>query len=368
MTQKYELTVLIPCLNEAETLETCIQKAQTCIKENNLKAEILIADNGSDDGSQEIAKRNGARVIDVPVRGYGAALIAGIKAARGEYTIMADGDDSYDFGSLMPYIKKLRAGYDLVMGNRFLGGIEPGAMPASHRYLGTPVLSFLGRLFFHNNIGDYNCGMRGFNTAKMQTVYFKCTGMEFASEMVAKCSLKQFKIAEVPTPLKKDGRSRAPYLRTWNDGWRHLKFMLTYCPMWAFQYPSYIFTICSLLCFAIFFGQWILKSNVNDYLGIFALTFGAAAYVCQVCYEGSQLLAFLTLYRETDDPGYDANNENFDKGIFRGMIFLVVSFILALLLPVNSSVLCLAALACVCLLGVIDIFFGLLLNIIKEHV
>ena len=238
MDPKLELTILMPCLNEAETLETCIRKAQTFLKESGIRGEVLIADNGSTDGSQEIARANGARVVDVPVRGYGAALQGGTDAALGKYVIMGDADDSYDFLHLMPFVEKLREGYELVMGNRFKGGIEKGAMPFLHRYLGNPVLSFLGRVLYRNKIGDFHCGLRGYDKAALQSLNLKTPGMEYASEMVVMATMCGLKITEVPTTLKPDGRSRRPHLRTFRDGWRHLKFLLTYCPRWLFLYPG----------------------------------------------------------------------------------------------------------------------------------
>ena len=253
---KYELTILMPCLNEAETLETCIKKAQTFLYENNVDGEILIADNGSTDGSIDIAERNGARVVNVETKGYGAALIAGCNAALGKYVIMGDSDDSYDFLHLMPFVEKLREGYDLVMGNRFKGGIEKGAMPFSHRYIGNPVLSFIGRFFYSSKIGDFHCGLRGYNTARMRSIDLKTTGMEYASEMVVKSTLYGFKIAEVPTTLKKDGRSHAPHLHTWRDGWRHLKFLLMHSPKWLFLYPGIFLLVLGLgLMLAILVGH-----------------------------------------------------------------------------------------------------------------
>jgi len=253
---KYELTILMPCLNEAETLETCIKKAQTFLYENNVDGEILIADNGSTDGSIDIAERNGARVVNVETKGYGAALIAGCNAALGKYVIMGDSDDSYDFLHLMPFVEKLREGYDLVMGNRFKGGIEKGAMPFSHRYIGNPVLSFIGRFFYSSKIGDFHCGLRGYNTARMRSIDLKTTGMEYASEMVVKSTLYGFKIAEVPTTLKKDGRSHAPHLHTWRDGWRHLKFLLMHSPKWLFLYPGIFLLVLGLgLMIAILVGH-----------------------------------------------------------------------------------------------------------------
>ena len=233
-----ELTILMPCLNESETLATCITKAKGYLEWAGIEGEVLIADNGSTDGSQEIAKSLGARVVDVQEKGYGAALLGGIAAARGKYTIMGDADDSYDFSNLQGFLDKVRQGVDLVMGNRFKGGIAPGAMPPLHRYLGNPVLSWIGRLFFHISIGDFHCGLRGFNTEAIRRCELKTSGMEFASEMVVKASLYGLTMAEVPTRLSKDGRSRPPHLRTWRDGWRHLCFLLTYAPHWLYVYPA----------------------------------------------------------------------------------------------------------------------------------
>ena len=236
-----ELTILMPCLNEAETLPICINKAMKWLQQNDIDAEILIADNGSKDGSQSIAIRSGCRVINVSPKGYGAALIGGIKNAKGKYIIMGDCDDSYDFSNLTGFIEKLREGYDLVMGNRFKGGIEKEAMPLLHRYVGNPVLSFLGRSFFKSDIGDFHCGLRGFKKNILERLNLQATGMEFASEMVVKSVIFDLKITEVPTRLFKDGRNRRPHLRTWSDGWRHLRFLLMYSPTWLFKIPGYFF-------------------------------------------------------------------------------------------------------------------------------
>jgi glycosyltransferase involved in cell wall biosynthesis len=235
-----ELTVLMPCLNEAETLAICIEKAKAFLVRYNVSGEILVADNGSIDGSQEIAERHGAKVVHVKTAGYGAALLGGIDAARGKYVVMADADDSYDFAAIMPFLERLREDYDLVMGNRFRGGIALGAMPPLHRYLGNPVLSGIGRLFFGSPIGDFHCGMRGFNAESIRRLNLQTTGMEFASEMVVKATLHKLRIAEVPTTLKPDGRSRPPHLRSWHDGWRHLRFLLIFSPRWLFFYPGVV--------------------------------------------------------------------------------------------------------------------------------
>ncbi|HEY8652240.1 MAG TPA: glycosyltransferase family 2 protein [Dermatophilaceae bacterium] len=233
-----ELSVVLPCLNEAETLETVIRKALASFRELGVAGEVVVADNGSTDGSQDIARAAGVRVVDVPVQGYGAALRAGIESAQGTYVIMGDADDSYALDQLGPFIEALRGGADLVMGNRFAGGIAAGAMPWVHRYVGNPVLSFLGRLFFHIPVHDFHCGMRGFRRDRIRSLGLQTTGMEFASEMVVRSSLAKLTMVEVPTTLKPDGRSRPPHLRTWRDGWRHLKFLLAFSPRWLFLYPS----------------------------------------------------------------------------------------------------------------------------------
>src|ERR1051326_9078758 len=238
-----ELSVVMPCLNEAETLPTCIRKAKKALHQLGIRGEIIIADNGSSDGSPEIAASLDARVIHVAEKGYGSALMGGIKAARGKYIIMGDADDSYDFTNLRPFVEKLRAGYDLVMGNRFKGGIAPNAMPPLHRYLGNPVLTGIGRIFFRSPCGDFHCGLRGFNRAAIQRLDLRTRGMEFASETVVKASLHGLRITEVPTTLSVDGRNRPPHLRSWRDGWRHLRFLLLYSPRWLFLYPGLLLMI-----------------------------------------------------------------------------------------------------------------------------
>jgi hypothetical protein len=242
-----ELTVVMPCLNEAETVATCVRKAVGFIADSGISGEVVVADNGSTDGSRELAEQAGARVVPIPERGYGNALMGGIIAARGEYVIMGDADDSYDFTNLMPFITELRKGYDLVMGNRFKGGIAPGAMPPLHRYLGNPVLSFIGRLFFPSVIGDFHCGLRGFRRDSAIALGLQATGMEFASEMVVKATLAKQKVTEVPTTLVKDGRSRPPHLRSWSDGWRHLRFLLLFSPRWLFFIPGMVLLVLGLV-------------------------------------------------------------------------------------------------------------------------
>jgi glycosyltransferase involved in cell wall biosynthesis len=232
------LSVVLPCLNEAETLATCIAKAQRSMKELGVDGEVVVADNGSTDGSQEIARRLGARVIDVPVKGYGSALLGGISAARSEFVVMADADDSYDLSQLGPFVEALRGGAELAMGNRFLGGIERGAMPRLNRYVGNPVLTRLGRLLFRSPSGDFHCGIRAFRRSTILSLGLRTAGMEFASEMVVRATLAKLQIVEVPVTLSPDGRTRSPHLRPWRDGWRHLRFLLLYSPRWLFLYPG----------------------------------------------------------------------------------------------------------------------------------
>src|SRR5487761_1878351 len=236
----------MPCLNEAETVATCVRKAVQFIADSGISGEVVVADNGSTDGSRQLAADAGARVVPILERGYGNALMGGILAARGEYVIMGDADDSYDLTNLMLFVEELRKGADMVMGNRFKGGIAPGAMPALHRYLGNPVLSFIGRLFFRSDIGDFHCGLRGFRRDSVLDLSLQATGMEFASEMVVKATLARQKIAEVPTSLAKDGRSRPPHLRTWRDGWRHLRFLLLFSPRWLFFVPGLLLLLVGL--------------------------------------------------------------------------------------------------------------------------
>jgi Glycosyl transferase family 2 len=242
-----ELTVLMPCLNEAETVATCVRKARQFLGVHGVSGEILVADNGSTDGSRRLAEEAGARVINVLDPGYGNALLGGIAAAQGRYIIMGDADDSYDFTALMPFLQRLRAGADLVMGNRFQGGIDPGAMPLLHRYLGNPALSAIGRLFFHSRIGDFHCGLRGFRRSSVLALGLQASGMEFASEIVVKATLAGHRVEEVPTSLARDGRSRRPHLRSWRDGWRHLRFLLLYSPRWLFLIPGSVLLALGLI-------------------------------------------------------------------------------------------------------------------------
>lgn len=271
-----ELTILMPCLNEAETLETCIRKALGFLERAGVDGEVVIADNGSSDGSQQIAEQLGARVVPVAEKGYGAALIGGIVAARGRFVIMGDADDSYDFSSLDPFVAKLRDGFDLVMGNRFAGGIAPGAMPPLHRYLGNPVLSGIGRLFFKPDVHDFHCGLRGFSREAILRLGLRTSGMEFASEMVVKASLARLRIAEVPTTLAKDGRSRPPHLRSWHDGWRHLRFLLVFSPRWLFWIPGWTLLVVGLLASIVLLFGPVAIGSVGFDVSTMVYALGAA--------------------------------------------------------------------------------------------
>ena len=322
-TPSLELSIVMPCLNEAETLGICIKKAQWYLDQHNISGEIVVADNGSTDGSQEIAAQMGARVVPVQEKGYGSALRGGIAAARGQYIIMGDADDSYDFTKLTPFIEKLRAGCDLVMGNRFKGGIKPGAMPPLHKYLGNPVLTWIGRLFFSSPCSDFHCGLRGFSKAAIAQLNLRTTGMEFASEMVVKASLYKMRIAEVPTTLSPDGRSRPPHLRSWQDGWRHLRFLLLYSPRWLFLYPGALLMLLGLLVVL-----WLLPGP-RGIFDIHTLLFAATAIIV-----GFQAVAFAVFTKVfaisegllPEDRRLDRvfRYINLEKGLIVGGAFLLI--------------------------------------------
>jgi glycosyltransferase involved in cell wall biosynthesis len=285
-----ELTILMPCLNEARTIVRCVGRAREFLERARIDGEVLVADNGSSDGSAMLARKAGARVIGVNERGYGAALRAGIEAAQGRYVIMGDADESYDFGRLEPFVEKLREGYLLVMGNRFKGGIRPGAMPALHRYLGNPILSFVGRLFFSAPVGDFHCGLRGFDRESVARLGLTTTGMEFASELVVKAALARWRIAEVPTTLYPDGRDRAPHLRSWRDGWRHLRFLLLFSPRWLFLYPGLaLLSLGTALSASLYFAPL-------EFLGV-GLDIHSLLYGCAAALLGLQLCLFALFAR-----------------------------------------------------------------------
>ncbi len=328
-----ELSVVMPCLNEAETLGVCISKAKRFLEDNTVKGEVIIADNGSTDGSLDIATQNHVKLINVKKKGYGNALRAGIEAANGKYIIMGDADDSYDFSKLMPILVELRNGNDLVMGNRFKGGIEKNAMPFLHKYLGNPVLSFLGKLFFKIKIGDFHCGLRGFSKNAYKTMNLKTTGMEFASEMVVKAKLNQLAITEVPIKLYKDGRSRKPHLKTWSDGWRHLRFLLLYAPNWLFFYPGLFMTFLGLI------GSVLLVINPLNFGGV-TLDIHTLLYAVTLLLVGIQFIIFYGLTKiyavenELLPKSKRYNNVfdyiNLEKGLILGALMILVGFYLSL--------------------------------------
>jgi glycosyltransferase involved in cell wall biosynthesis len=285
-----ELTIVMPCLNEAITVGGCVEKAVRTMAEHFIDGEVIVADNGSTDGSVEIAERSGARIVSVAQKGYGSALAAGIASARGKYIVMGDSDDSYDFTHIPRFLERLREGDDLVMGNRFLGGIEPGAMPPLHRYLGNPLLSGIGRLLFGSSCRDFHCGLRGFNRQAIRQIDLRTPGMEFASEMVVKATLNGLKISEVPTTLSPDGRNRPPHLRSFRDGWRHLRFMLLFSPRWLFLYPGLLLMAVGLAGIAILFPKPRTVESVT--FDIHSLLYAAASVLV-----GFQAVLFALLSR-----------------------------------------------------------------------
>ena len=291
-----ELTVLMPCLNEAETVATCVRKARQFLGEHHIDGEVLVADNGSTDGSQRLARDAGALVISVPDTGYGNAVLGGIAVAHGRFIIMGDSDDSYDFTTLMPFLARLRAGAELVMGNRFRGGIAPGAMPTLHRYFGNPVLSAIGRLFFRSHVGDFHCGLRGFPRDSVQQLALQASGMELASEMIVKATLAGQRVEEVPTILSQDGRSHPPHLRSWRDGWRHLRFLLLFSPRWLFLIPGMV-----LLTSGLIFGA---AAGPTAPAGVPPTTIlddlVAAAAMTVIGFQAIQFGAFTVVYASTE--------------------------------------------------------------------
>ena len=327
-----EFSILMPCLNEAATLATCIKKAQKALEDLNIAGEIVVADNGSTDGSPEIAASLGARVVHVAEKGYGSALLGGIKAAGGKYIIMGDADDSYDFTRLDPFVEKLRAGYELVMGNRFKGGIEPSAMPVLHRYLGNPVLTGIGRLFFKSPCGDFHCGLRGFSKAAIQNLDLRTTGMEFASETVVKASLHGLRVTEVPTTLSLDGRTRSPHLRSWRDGWRHLRFLLLYSPRWLFLYPG----LCLMLIGSIVAGLLLVGPRVVDGITFDVHTLLYAAMAIIIGYQTVTFAVFTKVFAITEgllpeDPRLAMlfRHIKLETGIIAGGLLLVAGIALS---------------------------------------
>jgi glycosyltransferase involved in cell wall biosynthesis len=334
MTDSIELSIVMPCLNEAETLARCIEKARRGIQRAGVRGEIIVADNGSTDGSQAIAEKLGARVVPVKEKGYGSALRGGINAASGKWILMGDADDSYDFSEITGFVKKFQEGYELVMGCRLPSGggtIMPGAMPWKNRWIGNPVLSFIGQLFFKCPARDFHCGLRGFTRAAFEKMDLQTTGMEFASEMVIKATLKRLKITEVPITLRQDGRSRPPHLKPWRDGWRHLRFMLLYSPRWLFLVPGLLLSVLGIAVSA-------ALSCKTFHLGAVVFNVGTLAVACMTVIVGFQLVAF-AFYTKVfaiaegllpDDPKLARAFKIFtlERGIIAGLVVLLAGIIL----------------------------------------
>ncbi len=328
--EQVDLSVVMPCLNEAETIATCIKKIQDSFRRLNISGEIVVADNGSTDGSQKISADLGARVVHVENKGYGSALRGGIKEARGKFVIMGDADDSYDFSNIEPFVSKLREGYDLVMGNRFKGGIRPGAMPPLHRYFGNPLITAIGKIMFNSPVGDFNCGLRGFRKDAIMKLDLRTTGMEFASEMVVKSALHRIKTTEVPTPLFPDGRTGTPHLRSWRDGWRNLRFMLLFSPRWLFLYPGLL-----LISAGLAIGLWLLpgpKTIGSVTFDVHTLLYASMAVI--VGYQAVTFSLFTKIFALVEglipeDPRFNRLFRYFklETGLIVGGILLLVGTI-----------------------------------------
>jgi glycosyltransferase involved in cell wall biosynthesis len=330
---KPELTILMPCLNEARTLAACIGKAQLFLAHHGISGEVIVADNGSSDGSVELATALKARVINVPVRGYGAALAAGIREARGQYIIMGDCDESYDFSALLPFVEKLRAGYDLVMGNRFRGGIAPGAMPAVHRYFGNPFLTAVGRLFFSaRECGDFYCGLRGFRKEAVQKLALQSRGMEFALEMVVKAEMHSLRITEVPTTLSRDGRDRAPHLRSFRDGWRSLRFYFLMAPRWFFGIPGLALLVIGGIASAfLFMGPVSVGSITFDYHTLlYSISAIVLGYQSLLLFTFAKLMAVETGLHPSTRFGVLEKRSTLERCLTIGIALGLVGVILAI--------------------------------------
>lgn len=323
-----KLSIVLPCLNEAETIESVVRKSFYSLQHLGLSGEVIVADNGSTDGSQNLASSLGAKIVRVQEKGYGAALKSGISSACGDYVIMGDSDDSYALDDLADFVTQLDAGYDLVIGNRFMGGIEQGAMPWLHRYLGNPVLSWLGRKFYKIPIKDFHCGLRGFRREAINKLKLTTSGMEFASEMIVKAGLNNLRICEVPTTLRKDGRSRPPHLRTWRDGWRHLIFLLASSPRWLFLYPGL-----GLLLFgitSIFATTWLAQAVLGFKFGIATFILGVGLILSGVQIVLLSILMRIFASRHGFLPKSKSSSKldsvfTLERGILIGLFLLFIS-------------------------------------------
>jgi glycosyltransferase involved in cell wall biosynthesis len=323
---KVEVSVVMPCLDEAESVGECVRQARAGLEAAGATGEVIVADNGSTDGSQEIARSLGARVVDVPAKGYGAALMGGFRAARGRFIVMGDADASYDFSLLRPFVERLRDGDDLVMGNRFAGGIEPGAMPFLNRYLGNPVLSLIGRLFFSSRIRDFHCGLRAFRSEILSKLDLHSEGMELASEMVVKATLNDLAVSEVPTTLSPALRSRKPHLRPWRDGWRHLRFLLLFSPRWLFFYPGAALMLVGLVTMVALLPGMIAVLGVR--FDVHTMVYASALMV--IGYQAILFAVFARIYAMTKGflpakPWLEELTERvtLEAGVLTGMALVV---------------------------------------------
>lgn len=325
--QSLEISIVLPCLNEERTVGSCVEKSIHFLKSQGIPGEVIVADNGSTDRSVELAQRSGARVVHIENKGYGSALRGGFEASRGKYILMADADESYDLTNLMPFIEKLREGYDLVMGNRFKGGIKKGAMPWHHRYIGNPILSFIGKLFFKSPANDFHCGLRGFTKDAIMKMNLQTTGMELASEIVIKASILGMKVCEVPTTLSPDGRDRPPHLRSFQDGWRHLRFLFLYSPSWLFLYPGFFLVITGGVISAM-----LAVGPVN--IGFRYIDFHTFISAGSFIYLGLNMISFAVITRVyayysgllPHAPRFFPLFKyfNLEKGLFAGFVFVLL--------------------------------------------
>lgn len=329
MTNNIDVSVVIPCLNEANSLAFCIDKALNAFKVADINGEVVIGDNGSTDGSVQIAEEHGARVVHVKTKGYGHALRGGIEGARGQFIVMGDADDSYDFTEVPRFVEKWREGYDVVMGNRFKGGIKPGAMPWHHKYFGNPVLSGILRLLFNTSISDSHCGMRGFTKDAYMRMDLRTTGMEFASEFVIKSIKTGAKMCEIPITLWPDKRGRPPHLRSFRDGWRHLRFMMLYAPNWLFLIPGG-----SLMAIGLFLVLWLLPGPRylgNTMIDVHTMLFGMIFTLLGAQIISIGFFAKIFSYSERFAPTQEALERwlkriTFEHGLIVGGVMALIGF------------------------------------------